>query len=69
MPQNSHPIVARRIVKAKKVPKIIIYVIHAISKQLAWLIYIALKNGSNIALLNAVTNVIIEEKLYDKSLY
>ncbi|MGG8217582.1 molybdopterin-dependent oxidoreductase, partial [Klebsiella aerogenes] len=29
--------------------------------------HIALKNGSNIALLNAIGHVIIEEDLYDKS--
>ncbi|WP_163353467.1 molybdopterin-dependent oxidoreductase, partial [Escherichia coli] len=30
-------------------------------------LHLALKNGSNIALLNAIANVIIEEKLNDKS--
>ncbi len=29
--------------------------------------HIALKNGSNIALLNAIGHVIVKEELYDKS--
>ena len=65
---DSHPIVARRIVKAKeKGAKIIVCDPRYIETARLADLHLALKNGSNIALLNAIANVIIEEKLYDKS--
>lgn len=63
---DSHPIVARRILKAKKKgAKIIVCDPRLIETARIADIHLALKNGSNIALLNALANVIITENLYD----
>lgn len=63
---DSHPIVARRIVKAKEKGGKIISVDPRLTEtgRIAdqW---VALKGGSNMALVNAFGHVLIEEKLYD----
>lgn len=65
---DSHPIVARRIVKAKeKGAKIIVCDPRYIETARLADLHLGLKNGSNIALLNAIAHVIIEEGLHDKS--
>ena len=65
---DSHPIVARRIVKAKEKGGKIISVDPRLTEtgRIAdqW---VALKGGSNMALVNAFGHVLIEEKLYDSS--
>lgn len=59
---DSHPIVARRIIKAKaKGAKIIVCDPRFIETARIADIHVPLKNGSNIALLNALAHVIIEE--------
>jgi formate dehydrogenase alpha subunit len=64
---DSHPIVARRILKAKaKGAKIIVCDPRYIETARIADLYLPLKNGSNIALINAFANVLIEEGLYDK---
>ncbi len=64
---DSHPIVARRIVKAKeKGAKIIVCDPRRIETARIADQWLALKNGSNMALVNAFANVLITEGLYDK---
>lgn len=65
-PADSHPIVANRVIKAKqKGAKIIVCDPRKIETARIADMHLALKNGSNIALLNAIGHVIIEEDLYD----
>lgn len=65
---DSHPIVARRVIKAKeKGAKIIVCDPRYIETARIADLWLPLKNGSNIALLNAFANVLIEENLYNKS--
>lgn len=65
---DSHPIVARRIVKAKqKGAKIIVCDPRMIETARIADIHLQLRNGSNVALLNAMAHVIIEENLYDQA--
>ena len=64
---DSHPIVARRIVKAKeKGAKVIVCDPRVIETARTADLYLPLKNGSNMALVNAFANVLISEGLYDK---
>lgn len=66
-PADSHPIVARRIVKAKqKGAKIIVCDPRYIESARLADLYLPLKNGSNMALVNAFANVLFNENLYDK---
>ncbi len=66
-PADSHPIVARRILKAKrKGAKIIVCDPRVIESARIADIHLQLKNGSNIALVNAMLHVLIEENLYNK---
>jgi formate dehydrogenase (hydrogenase) len=63
---DSHPIVARRIVKAKeKGAKIIVCDPRIIETARIADLYLPLRNGSNMALVNAFANVLITEGLYD----
>lgn len=65
-PAASHPIVARRIVKAKeKGAKIIVCDPRVIETARIADIHLQLNNGSNVALLNALSNVIVSEGLAD----
>ncbi|NVO15253.1 MAG: formate dehydrogenase subunit alpha [Rhodoplanes sp.] len=65
---DSHPIVARRIIKAKeKGAKIIVCDPRHIETARIADQWLALKNGSNMALVNAFANVLITEGLYDKT--
>lgn len=67
-PADSHPIVARHVLNAKRNgAKIIVCDPRRIETALIADMHLALKNGSNIALLNAIAHVIIAEDLYDKS--
>ncbi len=67
-PADSHPIVANRVIKAKqKGAKIIVCDPRVIESARIADMHVQLKNGSNIALLNAIGHVIIEENLHDKS--
>lgn len=64
---DSHPIVARRIVKAKeKGAKIIVCDPRHIETARIADLWLPLKNGSNMALVNAFANVLINEGLYKK---
>lgn len=64
---DSHPIVARRILKAKaKGAKVIVCDPRFIETARIADLYLPLKNGSNVALLNAFAQVLIEEDLYNK---
>lgn len=64
---DSHPIVARRIIKAKeKGAKIIVCDPRVIETARIADLYLPLKNGSNMALVNAFANVLIHENLYNK---
>ncbi len=64
---DSHPIVARRIIKAKeKGAKIIVCDPRVIETARIADLYLPLKNGSNMALVNAFANVLISEGLYDR---
>jgi len=64
---DSHPIVARRIIKAKeKGAKIIVCDPRFIETARIADLYLPIKNGSNMAIVNAFANVLIEEELYDK---
>ncbi|EJW09923.1 Formate dehydrogenase H [Rhodovulum sp. PH10] len=64
---DSHPIVARRIVKAKeKGAKIIVCDPRHIETARLADLWLGLNNGSNMALVNAFANVLITENLYDK---
>jgi formate dehydrogenase, alpha subunit, archaeal-type len=63
---DSHPIVARRILKAKeKGAKIIVCDPRVIETVRIADLYLPLKNGSNMALVNAFANVLLEEGLYN----
>lgn len=65
-PADSHPIVANHVINAKRNgAKIIVCDPRKIETARIADMHIALKNGSNIALLNAMGHVIIEENLYD----
>ncbi|SUH40362.1 formate dehydrogenase H [Salmonella enterica subsp. enterica] len=67
-PADSHPIVANHVINAKRNgAKIIVCDPRKIETARIADMHIALKNGSNIALLNAMGHVIIEENLYDKA--
>lgn len=62
---DSHPIVARRILKAKeKGAKIIVCDPRYIETARLADLYLPLKNGTNMALVNAFANVLINENLY-----
>lgn len=64
---DSHPIVARRIIKAKeKGAKIIVCDPRVIETVRIADLYLPLKNGSNMALVNAFANVLLEEGLYNE---
>ncbi len=64
---DSHPIVARRIVKAKeKGAQIIVCDPRRIETARIADLWLQLKNGSNMALVNAFANVLIAEGLYDQ---
>ncbi|ABC21129.1 formate dehydrogenase subunit alpha [Rhodospirillum rubrum] len=63
----SHPIVARRILKAKeKGAKIIVCDPRFIETARIADLWLPLKNGTNMALVNAFAHVLLEENLYDK---
>ena len=65
-PAETHPIVARRIVKAKeKGAKIIVADPRKIETVRMSDLWLQLKGGTNMALVNALGNVLINEKLYD----
>ena len=67
-PSASHPIVARRIVKAKeRGAKIIVADPRAIETARIADIYLPIKNGCNVAFLNAFANVIVSENLVDRA--
>ncbi|YCH31480.1 formate dehydrogenase subunit alpha [Erwinia sp. D4-22] len=67
-PADSHPIVANHIINAKRNgAKIVVCDPRKIETAKIADMYIALRNGSNIALLNAIAQVIIAEDLYDKT--
>lgn len=62
---DSHPIIARRVIKAKeKGAKIIVCDPRYIETARIADVWLPLKNGTNVALLNAFVHVIIEEQLY-----
>lgn len=64
---DSHPIVARRIVKAKeKGAKIIVTDPRITETARISDLWLPLKGGTNMALVNAFANVLINEKLYNK---
>jgi len=64
---DSHPIVARRIIKAKeKGAKIIVCDPRHVETARIADLWMPLKNGSNMALVNAFAHVLIEEGLYNK---
>ena len=66
-PNAAHPIVARRVVKAKeKGAKIIVADPRFIETARIADIYMPLNNGSNIAFLNSFANIIVNEGLHDK---
>jgi formate dehydrogenase alpha subunit (EC 1.2.1.2) len=67
-PADSHPIVANHVIRAKQNgAKIIVCDPRKIETARIADMHVALKNGSNIALLNAMGHVIIEENLYDQA--
>ncbi|MGQ9371036.1 formate dehydrogenase subunit alpha [Azospirillum sp. ST 5-10] len=64
---DSHPVIARRIIKAKeRGAKIIVCDPRKIETARLADLYLPLKNGSNMALVNAFANVLITEGLYSK---
>lgn len=64
---DSHPIVARRIIKAQeKGAKVIVCDPRVIETARTADLYLPLKNGSNMALVNAFANVLVSEGLYNK---
>lgn len=66
-PADSHPIVARRIVRAKeKGCKIIVADPRHIETARIADIYLPIKNGCNVAFLNAFANCLVNDGLYDK---
>jgi len=67
-PADSHPIVANHILRAKQNgARIIVCDPRRIETARIADMHIALRNGSNIALLNAIGYVIIAEQLYDRA--
>lgn len=63
---DSHPVLAKRVIKAKESgAKIIVCDPRRIESARISDIHLQLKNGSNMALVNALANVLINEKLYD----
>lgn len=65
-PADSHPIIARRVVRAKeKGAKVIVCDPRKIETARIADIYVPLKNGCNVAFINAMMNVIIQENLID----
>lgn len=66
-PADSHPIIARRVVRAKeRGAKIIVCDPRKIETARIADIHVPLKNGSNIAFINAMMHVLIEENLIDQ---
>ena len=66
-PADSHPIIARRVVKAKeKGATIIVCDPRKIETARIADLHVPLKNGSNVAFVNALMNVIINEGLADR---
>lgn len=66
-PNTSHPLVARRVVKAKeKGAKIIVADPRFIETSRIADMYLPLRNGSNVAFLNAFANAIVTEGLMDE---
>lgn len=66
-PSASHPIVSRRIVRAKeKGAKIIVADPRVIETARIADIYLPINNGCNVAFLNAFMNAIVSENLHDK---
>ncbi|AJA47126.1 formate dehydrogenase H [Clostridium pasteurianum DSM 525 = ATCC 6013] len=66
-PSETHPIVARRIVKAReKGAKIIVADPRKIETVKISDLWLQLKGGTNMALVNALGNVLINEELYDE---
>ena len=64
---DSHPIVARRIIKAKEKGAKIIVTDPRITESVRIAdLWLPLKGGTNMALVNAFGNVLINEGLYDK---
>lgn len=64
---DSHPIVARRVIKAKeKGAKIIVCDPRRIETARIADQHLQIKNGCNMALVNAFSHVLLEENLYDK---
>lgn len=64
---DSHPIVARRVIKAKdKGAKIIVCDPRKIETARIADQHLQMRNGSNMALVNAFAHVLLEEELYDK---
>lgn len=64
---DSHPIVARRVIKARENgAKIIVCDPRKIETARIADQHLALRNGSNMALINAFIHTLIEENLYDK---
>jgi predicted molibdopterin-dependent oxidoreductase YjgC len=64
---DSHPIVARRVIKAKENgAKIIVCDPRCIETARIADQHLQLKNGCNMALVNAFAHVLLEENLYDK---
>ncbi len=64
---DSHPIVARRIVRAKeKGAKIVVCDPRRIETARIADLYLPIKNGCNMAIVNAFGNVLIEENLYNQ---
>lgn len=65
---DSHPVIARRIIKAKeRGAKIIVCDPRRIETARLADLHLPLRNGSNMALVNAFANVLLEEELYDKA--
>ena len=63
---DSHPVLAKRVIKAKESgAKIIVCDPRRIESARISDLHLQLKNGSNMALVNALAYVLIEEKLYD----
>ncbi len=66
-PADSHPIIARRVIKAKeKGATIIVCDPRKIETARIADLYVPIKNGCNVAFVNALMNVIINEGLTDK---
>ncbi|AZV59123.1 formate dehydrogenase subunit alpha [Clostridium sp. AWRP] len=66
-PAESHPIVARRIVKAKEKGAKIVVVDPRVTESVRICdLWIPLKGGTNMALVNAFANVLLNENLYNK---